>query len=341
MRTFSNPRCFPALLALLALALPLAGALAQQGVGPQAESEEPPPPPHFPDRGDADVNALAEALIGMHQGDDQVLYVQRVELPDAAPALYVELVMIGEENEPRRQQIWVPHKRDGVLRVRACELPMGMRDLVVGMWAAPQLYPPARLDQYGMLADLDVEGSGERYELRSAGAAPIARDGAIEYELNVERTEDGVSWADAGTSLTGEEVFALEATMKRRPRMPSARELEDGILVYDLRKGFGGPEPKEGDSIAVQFSEWSMDGFLIDTTRQDMRGIHFFRIGQGRMSLPSWEIGAVGLREGGIRRIYDPASESGMLQGKVTQFRQPQAIITEFECVSIKDNTPE
>jgi len=296
---------------------------------------------NFPNPHDAGVDALVTALIGMHRGDDHTLYINRVELPDSAPALYVELVLAGEENHPVRQQLWVPHRRDNQLQVRVCELPLAMRDLVVGMWAAPGLFPSARLEQYSSLGDLSVEGGDGHYTIEADHTLPIAREGAIEYDLRFERTPAGVRWTDAGRAINGDEIFALNLNMKTRPTMPEARELDGGILVYDLREGFVGASPVNKDSIVFYYSEWTMDGFLIDTTNQPRRGGHVFTIPDEHKALRSWNLGVIGLRQGGIRRIYDPKSHSGMLNGQLKPFRgQPMALITELECISVKDNTP-
>jgi len=312
-----------------------------QEIGPAAPEDIAKTRANFPNPHDAGVNALVTALVGMHRGDDHTLYINRVELPDSAPALYVELVLAGEENHPVRQQLWVPHRRDGRLQVRVCELPLGMRDLVVGMWAAPSLFPLARLEQYASLGDLAVEGGDGHYSIEADRALPIAREGAIEYDLRIERTPDGVKWNDAGRAINGDEIFVLDLNMKTRPEMPSAKELDGGILVYDLRDGFAGASPIDKDSIAFYYSEWTMDGILIDTTNQPRRGAHVFTIPDDKKALRSWNLGVIGLRQGGIRRVYDPQSHSGMLNGEVKPFRgQAMPLITELECISVKDNTP-
>lgn len=297
---------------------------------------------NFPDQQDSEVLALAEGLVGMYRGDDHTLTVCRVELPDAAPALYVELVIAGEENHPVRQQLWVPHRRDDRLQVRVCDLPLGMRDLVVGMWAAPQLFPKAGLGQYSALGDLLVDAGADHRVGRSRLPMPIAQEGAIEYDLRFERTGEGMRWTDTGRAINGDEVFALDVHMKSRPGMPSARELAGGILVYDLRDGFAGASPIDKDSIVFNYSEWTLDGFLIDTSRQPHRGGFVMTIPDEKKAIRSWNLGVIGLRQGGIRRIYDPASHSGIFQTALKPFKGgPLPLVTELECISVKDNTPD
>lgn len=319
------------------------------GLSPMATAQEVGPTPpadiaktrdNFPDQHSADVMAMTESLIGMYRGDDHTLYIQQVELPDAAPALYVELVKIGEENHPLRQQLWVPHQRDGKLRIRVSDLPQSMRDMVVGMWAAPQLYPKADLGQYSALGDLLIDAREDHYTGRSRLPMPTAFEGAIEYDLRVENTPGTMLWKDSGDAINGDEIFALDLEMKRRPAIPSAKELDGGVLVYDLRVGFEGPSPVDKDSIVFYFHEWTTSGILIDTTDKPHRGGHVFTIPDDKKALRSWNVGVIGLRKGGIRRIYDPQSHAGFLDGAKTPFRGPRPIISELECISVKDNTP-
>ena len=327
--------------ATIALALSFPVLTLAQGIGPVAPDDIAKTRDNFPNPHDAGVEAFVSALIGMHRGEDHTLYINKVDLPDAAPALYVELVFAGEENHPIRQQLWIPHRRDDRLQIRVCELPMGMRDLVVGMWAAPGLFPGAGLNQYSALGDLLVDARGEHYTGRSPLPMPMAHEGAIEYELRIEHTPEGIVWKDSGRAINGEEIFALDLKMKTRPDMPVAKELDGGILVYDLREGFVGASSVEKDSIVFDYSEWSMEGFLIDTTRQPHRGGYYFTIPDEKKALRSWNLGVIGLRAGGIRRIYDPQSHSGILQGEKKPFKgQALPILTEIECVSVKDNTP-
>ena len=325
--------------ALILLGLPSISTAQQAGPTPPADIAK--SRDNFPNQQDPGVLSFVDGLVGMYRGDDYTLYICRVEIPDAAPALYVELVIAGEENHPVRQQLWVPHRRDDRLQVRVCDLPLGMRDLVVGMWAAPQLFPGAKLGQYSALGDLMVDVGADQFIGRSRLPMPIAQEGAIEYDLRFERTADGLRWTDSGRAINGDEVFALDALMKPRSGMATARELDGGVLVYDLRDGFTGASPIEKDSIVFYFHEWTMDGFLIDTSEQEHRGGFVFTIPDERKALRSWNIGIIGLRQGGIRRIYDPKSHSGIFQAELKPFNGgPLPLITEIECVSVKDNTP-
>jgi len=339
-RRTSNLFAFVMTIALAMVGRP--SVCSAQGAGPVAPDDIAKMRDAFPDQHDAGVQSFVDGLTGMYRGEDHTLYVCRVEIPGAAPALYAELVTAGEENHPLRQQLWVPHRRDDRLQVRVCELPLGMRDLVVGMWAAPQLYPKADLGQYAGLGDLQVDAGENQIVGRSRLPMPIAHAGAIEYEFRFEWTPDGIRWTDAGHAINGDEIFALDVTMKKRPSMPTARELDGGILVYDLREGHIGASPVNKDSIVFLFHEWTMDGFLIDTSEQEHRGGFVFTIPDEKKAIRSWNLGVIGLRQGGIRRIYDPQSHAGIFQSEKKPFRGgPLPLMTELECVSVKDNTPD
>jgi len=88
--------------ALLLGATPL--GLAQE-MGPVVPEEIEEARANFPDAGDAQIASMVEGLTGMYRGEDHTLYIAPVELPDAANALYVELVMAGEENKPQAETL--------------------------------------------------------------------------------------------------------------------------------------------------------------------------------------------------------------------------------------------
>jgi len=311
-----------------------------QGVGPVVPEDVAKSRDNFPEQQDAGVQALTEALTGMHRGNDYTLYINTIEIPDATPALYVEMVTSGEESHPLRQQLWVPHRRGEQLQIRVCELPLGMRDMAVGMWAAPELFPRAGLNQYSPLGDLHVDVNGENYTATVPVPMPIAHEGAIDYMLRFERTPDGLHWIDSGAALNGDEIFAVDAKMNRKPALPAADRREDGVIVIDLRRGFEGPVAAKKDSIALHYSEWSLDGFLLDTSDIQGRAAAFFTIPEIKKYPEAMNTGVVGMRNGGLRRVYTPAANMGLVNGKLKPLRAKVPLLFEIECISIKDNTP-
>lgn len=329
-----------ALLASLAAMLTLPTTALAQGAGPVPPADLAKDRENFPEQQDAGVQALTEALSGLHRGNDHSLYINTIDLPDATPALYVEMVTTGEENKPLRQQLWVPHRRDDQLRIRVCELPLGMRDMVVGMWAAPELFPRAGLNQYSPLGDLHVDLDGEHYTASAPVPMPIAHEGAIEYQLQFERTADGFHWEDTGAAINGDEIFRVDAEMKRRPALPVADRREDGTVVIDLRRGLEGPIAEEKDSIALHYSEWSLDGFLLDTSAVQGRAAAYFTIPDTHKYPDAMNTGVIGMRSGGLRRVYTPSANQGLINGRLNPLRARVPLLFEIECISIKDNTP-
>lgn len=94
-----------------------------------------------------------------------------------------------------------------------------------------------------------------------------------------------------------------------------------------------GPAVKPGDTVSVHYVGRLADGTEIDSSRG--RGIPFeFDVGRGSV-IEGWEVGLVGMRAGGIRRLIIPPTEAYGEQGAGPI--PPNATLTfEVELLGIK-----
>jgi FKBP-type peptidyl-prolyl cis-trans isomerase len=77
--------------------------------------------------------------------------------------------------------------------------------------------------------------------------------------------------------------------------------------ITDLRAGTG-PEAKAGDTVTVHYTGTLDDGTKFDSSRD--RGQPFsFPLGQGRV-IKGWDVGLVGMKVGGQRKLTIPAEEA-------------------------------
>jgi peptidylprolyl isomerase len=86
---------------------------------------------------------------------------------------------------------------------------------------------------------------------------------------------------------------------------PSAlKALDDGLMYGDIKEGSGSKEVKSGDTIEVNYTGALENGTKFDSSYD--RGQAFItQIGAGRV-IKGWDLGVIGMKEGGIRRLVIP-----------------------------------
>ena len=116
---------------------------------------------------------------------------------------------------------------------------------------------------------------------------------------------------------------------------PSAMEtLEGGLMVGDIRNGTG-REVKTGDIIIANYTGALEDGTKFDSSYD--RGQSFeVQIGAGRV-IKGWDMGIIGMKEGGIRRLVIPGElgygEAGAGNGAIPS---NATLIFDVEVIKIK-----
>jgi peptidylprolyl isomerase len=91
-------------------------------------------------------------------------------------------------------------------------------------------------------------------------------------------------------------------------------KLPSGVRYEDVEEGKG-PEVKPGDLIRVHYTGWqARGGEVFDTSRK--RGQPFqFKVGEGAV-IRGWDEGVVGMKVGGIRKLFIPSDMGYGASGK-------------------------
>jgi FKBP-type peptidyl-prolyl cis-trans isomerase len=79
--------------------------------------------------------------------------------------------------------------------------------------------------------------------------------------------------------------------------------LPDGLKIVDLKQGTGAAV-KSGQCLSLQYSGWTTDGKLFDSSRTKVGGF-VVTIGTGKV-IPGWDEGVPGMKVGGRRRLEIP-----------------------------------
>lgn len=80
----------------------------------------------------------------------------------------------------------------------------------------------------------------------------------------------------------------------------------DGLQVGDYHVGCGAVA-ENGDSLAVEYTGWLSNGTEFDSSRTVGRTAFSFVLGKGQV-IKGWDLGVVGMRVGGKRRLVVPPS---------------------------------
>lgn len=86
----------------------------------------------------------------------------------------------------------------------------------------------------------------------------------------------------------------------------AALALQGGLQKTDLVVGKG-PAAKTGDYVTVDYTGKLTNGKVFDTSKKPGRGPFGFKLGEGHV-IKGWDLGVVGMKVGGHRRLTIPAS---------------------------------
>lgn len=79
-------------------------------------------------------------------------------------------------------------------------------------------------------------------------------------------------------------------------------ELKKGLKIRDLEIGEG-DEVRRGSRITARYAGWLEDGTLFDTNRKGSTQVMQLGVGQ---VIKGWDVGLVGMKEGGVRQLLVP-----------------------------------
>jgi len=130
-------------------------------------------------------------------------------------------------------------------------------------------------------------------------------------------------------------IVALGATACANPSAPSVPVT---FTATDLRVGTGAAA-SDGSFVSVNYAGWLYDG-----TASDKKGNGFdaskpglpfvFWLGAGQV-IQGWDIGVVGMRVGGLRRLIVPASMAYGRGGAGTSIPPNASLVFDIELVSV------
>ncbi len=209
---------------------------------------------------------------------------------------------------------------------------------VVGLWAAPEMFPEIDLANLAVNAELVLTREGAAISGVS-GPTPTTVGSATHFVSRVRLTNNSLVWDDRGFAADGSQVWGA-ASGGQAPAFerfdPGVRvQRMDGFLtVIDLVVGAESTPPAQnGSQIAVQYTGWVLaDGFRFDSSRDP--GREAFVLNLPLTLIEGWNRGVPGIREGGVRRLIIPSAMGYGERGN-PRARIPggATLVFEIECV--------
>ncbi len=99
----------------------------------------------------------------------------------------------------------------------------------------------------------------------------------------------------------GNQQAAQQAAADFTPADPEPREIASGLAIQELIVGTG-TEATTGKAVAVHYVGTLTDGQVFDTSLQEGRTAFVFQLG-GKQVIQGWDLGVVGMKVGGVRRL--------------------------------------
>jgi FKBP-type peptidyl-prolyl cis-trans isomerase len=110
--------------------------------------------------------------------------------------------------------------------------------------------------------------------------------------------------------------------------------LKPNVTRYvDLKQGTG-PPVKVGDTVTVHYVGTLVDGKVIDSSKSRGQPLDF-GVGRG-MVIRGWDVGLIGMKAGGVRRLSIPSHEAYGDNGIPGSIPPKATLYFEIELIGIK-----
>lgn len=307
----------------------------------------------LPKTGDEEIDGLLQLCAGSYATDVKeatdawpalTYNCARVIVDGLTNAMYFEVCRADDQANPFRQGIMTFLRVQGKLRVRILDFANpSLKEAVVGLWSAPELFPAFSADKLTSNIELDMtraeDGSG--YTGKTAHPFPIFRSGAVEMTSQMKISADGISIADRGTDAAGAPVWGPPdddgLNFKHVESSVKVTRLTGGLTTIDLVPGeTSGYTLAKGGEIVLHFSQWTVDGFKVDSSRQGPKGAVRVRFPIG--ALAGLDQGLSGITKGTRRRIIVPPA---LGYGEMARGAIPSNSVLIFDIEAIWLQAPE
>lgn len=264
---------------------------------------------------------IGEMLSGSRCGTVEI-NGQKVDLRmNAAPiviegmpgAIYAEISQSAAVHVPFAQTVYQVYSSgsDHYLKTMSFRRRSGFLDSVVGLWAAPQIWP-ASVNATDLVATMNYKlttaDGGKTWKGQTEKLFPIVGNTADFMSGAITITADGIQTEDRGFKADSTQVWGPkpgETYSFTRCESPVVVRNVQGVVAIDYPGTVTGEVAKEGDACSIQYIGYFADGASFDSSFE--RG-EVFKFNVGQPLLQGWSLINTDLRAGVKRRMYIPAA---------------------------------
>lgn len=277
-------------------------------------------------------------------GDSPALLLRSAQVSAAGSEdmVLVEIARADNPGEPFRVILLHPYRRQGQMRLRQFDLVgnPGIKDVLVGVWAAPDAMPKLEPTNLQPVLDMPLSLVGEHFSGRTAQPFPILRDGAIEVVGAISTSEQGIALADAGFDADGRKVWgtALDTPIqfkRAEASVPVTRSPEGLIVITTITPPPDAPRLVPDGEITVHYTGWLTTGQMFDSTHNPGRQPFKLKIPGG--VIKGWNEGLKGIAKGERRRLIIPGPLAYGERGARNAIPPNATLIFDVECLHVEN----
>ncbi len=277
---------------------------------------------------DPAIAAAARLLSGCWKASlpgagDVVMGIAPVTIDGATDTLYAEVCRGDSLNRPFRQSIWQLQRTGDTITLRTMEFSAekGAPEQLIGMWAAPEVFPPSvGMNDVRMTMEIPLTKTSKGYSGKTTKSFPTDVAGATQMTGEITFDGNAITTSDRGMDASGAMVWGPPAgqgyTFTKFDGGPKVTRGEDGLVIIDYGK-MEGEAAKPGERITVQYIGYLENGKRFDSSYE--RGSPFTYT-KGDKLIEGFNRAMADAHRGTIRRIIIPASlalSDGTYRGKV------------------------
>ncbi len=291
------------------------------------------------------ADAVSEWGNGADGSVQLVLQIAPVPVGEDGTMLYVEASRADQMDQPYRQTMFSLYRYKGNIRLRTYEFRMPESSLgaMVGLWAAPEFFPPMTRDDLIATLDVELSPASGGYAGSTPYPYPTGVGGAVEMTSHVELKGDTMVTADRGFDADGNVVWGADQggqwVWNRVENPARVQHLDKGVIAIDFVRPEGRAS-KSGDHIFVHYSGWTTDGNMFDSSRPRNSPFDLTFPSPGRL-IEGWNVGLGDMTVGTKRRLIIPSDAGYGVRGQPRANIPPNAtLLFEVEMMDIQDAKP-
>lgn len=271
-----------------------------------------------------------------------VISAAPVRVEGLSDVMYAEVARADSMHAPYRQMLWQFYRNKGKVRVKTIEFrqPGGEVGSLVGLWAAPELFPEFTTRDLVTTLDIELEPKGAGYAGKTPHPYPTSAGGAVEMTSEIAITPDSLETTDRGFGGDGKVVWGsaegAKYTYKKFDPGVKIQKFDGGTVAIDFTHPDGELKIAQADKVTVQYSGYLGNGFRFDTSRDKPQPFTFT---QGTL-IPGWNVGLNGATKGTIRRLAIPATMAYGERGAGRTIPPNSNLYFDIEVMSIERPTP-